>query len=56
MNTFSDFSTLVDSYVDTDSDFMLNGNNDIGEDIMGLYRHIQASKAEFSDRDYMFEA
>lgn len=56
MNTSNDFSAFVDSLLDTSDEFAFNGKNDIGENIAGVYRHVQAGKAEFDDREYMFEA
>lgn len=56
MNTSNDFSTFVDGFMDNGDEFTFSGNNDVGEEITGIYRHVQASKAEFGDREYMFEA
>jgi len=56
MNTSNDFSAFADRYLDTNNEFSFTSNNDIGENIASAYRDIQSGKAEFGDREYMFEA
>lgn len=56
MNYSNDFSAYVDSMLDNSDEFSFGGRNDVGENLADVYRHVQASKAEFNDREYMFEA
>ena len=56
MNTSNDFSAFVDSMLDTSDEFNFGIKNDVGENLADIYRHVQAGKAEFDDRGYVFEA
>ena len=56
MDNSSDFSVFVERLLDMSDEFSLSGKNDIGENIVNIYRHAQAGKAEFDDREYVFGA
>jgi len=56
MKTSNDFSVFIDSILDRNDEFSFGGKNDVGENLADVYRHVQSSKADFDDREYMFEA
>ena len=54
MSATINYPGLVDMFMDSDVDFEVNGVDDINENIVRIYNHIQAYKANFSDREYVF--
>ncbi len=56
MNSSNDFSAFVDSLLDSSDEFSFGGRNDVGENLADIYRHVQATKGDFDDRGYRFEA
>ena len=55
MSATINYANFVDMFLDSDEDFEPYGCDDINENIEKIYNHVQAYKAAFNDREYVYD-